>query len=144
MASAFQLLDSRDLIWFRSIREYPLGQRSKPTDLMAWNADITRLLYRLHSECLERLYLRNELTAGRYRVDGRPAVLADLELPVFLVGTERDHVSPWRSVYKLHRLTGTEISFLLSSGGHNAGIVSEPGHAGRHHRFSMRRAGAPM
>ena len=143
MASAFQLLNSRDLIWSRSIREYLLGQRSEPTDLMAWNADTTRLPYRLHSESLKCLYLRNELAEGRYCIDGRPVALADLKLPVFLVGTEHGHVSPWRSVYKLHRLTSTEISFLLTSGGHNAGIVSEPGHAGRHYRFSTRRAGAP-
>lgn len=57
---------------------------------------------------------------------------------MFVVGTESDHVSPWRSVYKIHLLTSTEISFLLTSGGHNAGIISEPGHAGRHYRFGKR------
>jgi polyhydroxyalkanoate synthase len=143
MASAFQLLNSRDLIWSRSIREYLLGLHAEPTDLMAWNADTTRLPYRLHSESLKHLYLRNDLAEGRYRIDGRPVAFADLNLPVFLVGIDRDHVSPWRSVYKLHRLTGTEISFLLTSGGHNTGIVSEPGHAGRHYRFSTRCKDAP-
>jgi polyhydroxyalkanoate synthase len=143
MAGAFQLLHSRDLTWSRSIREYLLGQHAEPTDLMAWNADTTRLPYRMHSENLKYLYLRNDLAEGRYCVDGRPVALADLKRPVFLVGTERDHVSPWRSVYKLHRLTGAEISFLLTSGGHNAGIVSEPGHAGRRYRFSTRHKDAP-
>ena len=143
MAGAFQLLHSRDLIWSRSIREYLLGQHAEPTDLMAWNADTTRLPYRMHSENLKYLYLRNDLAEGRYCVGGRTVALADLKLPVFLVGTERDHVSPWRSVYKLHRLTGAEISFLLTSGGHNAGIVSELGHARRRYRFSTRRQDAP-
>jgi polyhydroxyalkanoate synthase len=142
MAAAFQLLHSRDLTWSRSIREYLLGQRAKPTDLMAWNADTTRLPYRMHSENLHHLYLRNDLAEGRYCVGGRPVTLSDLKLPVFLVGTERDHVSPWRSVYKLHQLTRAEISFLLTSGGHNAGIVSEPGHAGRRYRFGTRRKDA--
>ena len=50
---------------------------------------------------------------------------------MFAVGTVKDHVSPWTSVYKLHRLTETELTFVLTSGGHNAGIVSEPGHAHR-------------
>jgi polyhydroxyalkanoate synthase len=64
-------------------------------------------------------------------VEGRPVSLSDLRLPVFCVATETDHVSPWRSVYKLHRLTNTEVTFVLTNGGHNAGIVSEPGHPGR-------------
>lgn len=143
MASAFQLLNSRDLIWSRSIREYLLGLHAEPTDLMAWNADTTRLPYRLHSESLKHLYLRNDLAEGKYCINERPVALADIKPLVFLVGTERDHVSPWRSVYKLHRLSGAEISFLLTSGGHNAGIVSEPGHAGRHYRFDTRRKDAP-
>jgi polyhydroxyalkanoate synthase len=65
--------------------------------------------------------------------------LKDLETPLFAVGTERDHVAPWQSVYKFHLLTDTEITFLLTSGGHNAGIVSEPGHSGRHYRVAMRK-----
>ncbi len=145
MAGAFQLLHSRDLIWSRLTREYLLGQRTEQTDLMAWNADTTRLPYRMHSENLQWLYLHNDLAEGKYCAKERPVSLADLKLPIFVVATERDHVSPWRSVYKLHLLTSTEISFLLTSGGHNAGIVSEPGHAGRHYRVRARpRDGLPL
>jgi polyhydroxyalkanoate synthase len=73
-------------------------------------------------------------------VDGRAVSLADLRLPIFMVGTERDHISPWPSVYKLHHLCDAEISFALASGGHNAGIVAEPGHAGRSYRLATRPA----
>ena len=49
----------------------------------------------------------------------------------FAVGTTHDHVAPWRSVYKIHLLTDTQVTFLLTKGGHNAGIVSEPGRNNR-------------
>ena len=138
MAGSFQFLHSRDLVWTRRMREYLMGEREQGNDLMAWNADTTRLPARMHHEYLVALYLKNALAHNHYLVAGRPVALADLRMPIFLVGTERDHVSPWRSVYKLHLLTATEISFVLTSGGHNAGIVSEPGHARRHYRTHTR------
>jgi polyhydroxyalkanoate synthase len=140
MAGSFQFLHSRELVWTRRMKEYLMGEREQPSDLMAWNADHTRMPARMHHEYLVALYLRNALATQRYRVQGRTVSLGDIRPPVFLVGTERDHVSPWRSVYKLHRLCDAEISFVLTSGGHNAGIVSEPGHAGRHYRIGCRPA----
>ncbi|PPQ36093.1 PHA/PHB synthase family protein [Rhodopila globiformis] len=135
MGSAFQMLQSNELVWSRAVRRYLLGQREHPFDLMAWNVDGTRLPARMHIEYLRRLYLRNELAEGRFEVDGRPLALEDIHLPIFLVGTEQDHIAPWRSVYKLHLFTAAELTFALASGGHNAGIVSEPGHPHRHFRL---------
>ncbi len=140
MAGAFQLLRSNDLVWTRLVHEYLMGERAPMTDLMAWNADTTRMPYRMHAEYLQRFYLDNELAAGRYMVDGRPAAIQNIRVPMFVVGTERDHVAPWRSVYKIHTLTDTEVTFVLTSGGHNAGIVSEPGHRRRRYHVGRRDA----
>lgn len=143
MAGSFQFLHSRDLVWTRRMREYLMGEREQASDLMAWNSDTTHLPARMHHEYLSSLYLHNALAMGAYRIggrEGRTVSLADLRLPVFLVGTARDHVSPWRSVYKLHHLCEAEITFALASGGHNAGIVSEPGHANRSYRIATRPA----
>jgi polyhydroxyalkanoate synthase len=143
MSGAFQLLRSNDLVWSRMVRDYLMGERAAVTDLMAWNADTTRMPFRMHSEYLQDLFLDNDLAEGRYQVGGRPVALSDIRAPIFAVGTETDHVAPWRSVFKLHLYTDTDVTFLLTSGGHNAGIVSEPGHSGRHYRVALRRANEP-
>ncbi|MFO1330698.1 MAG: alpha/beta fold hydrolase [Rubrivivax sp.] len=140
MAGSFQFLHSRDLVWTRRMREYLMGEREQKSDLMSWNADTTRMPARMHHEYLTALYLHNALATSQYRVDGRAVSLADIRMPVFMVGTERDHISPWRSVYKLHHLCDAEITFVLTVGGHNAGIVSEPGHARRSYRIGTRAA----
>ncbi|ACA20377.1 Poly-beta-hydroxybutyrate polymerase domain protein [Methylobacterium sp. 4-46] len=140
MAGAFQLLRSNDLIWSRIVNSYLLGRREAVTDLMAWNADATRMPARMHAEYLRRLFLDNDLAEGRLRVEGRPVALTDIRAPIFAVGTEKDHVAPWRSVFKLTLMTDADVTFLLASGGHNAGIVSEPGHRGRHYRVHSRAA----
>jgi polyhydroxyalkanoate synthase len=138
MAGAFQMLRSNDLIWSYRLQNYLLGRRSPMSELMAWNADATRMPYRMHSEYLRKLFLHNDLAEGRYRVDDRPIALTDIRVPIFAVGTEQDHVAPWRSVYKIHLLADTDVTFLLTSRGHNAGIVSPPGRERRRYRMMTR------
>ncbi|MEM9439083.1 MAG: alpha/beta fold hydrolase [Pseudomonadota bacterium] len=141
MAGAFQLLRSNDLIWSRLVQEYLMGERQGMNDLMAWNADVTRMPYRMHADYLRGLFLNNDLADGRYLVDDRPINLADIRAPIFAVGTEKDHVAPWRSVHKITFHPAADVTFLLTSGGHNAGIVSEPGHPRRRYRVATKRAG---
>ena len=89
------------------------------------------------------LYLNNDLAQGRFKVEGETIDLADIRVPMFIVGTETDHVAPWRSVYKISTQTSSpEFTFLLTSGGHNAGIISGPVHPKRRHRVDTRRTGA--
>ena len=143
MAGSFAYLHSRELVWSQRLRAFWLGEPNQPNDLMAWNADTTRMPAVMHSEYLRRCYLRNELAEGRFPVEDRPVSLGDIRQPMFVVGTEKDHVSPWTSVYKIDRLTDTEVTFVLTNGGHNAGIVSEPGHAHRHYALLTRRPDEP-
>jgi polyhydroxyalkanoate synthase len=144
MAGSFQFLHARELVWSARTREMLLGERLRPNDLMAWNSDVTRMPAAMHGEYLRRCYLRNELAEERYPVEGRPVSLGDIRQPIFAVGTEKDHVSPWRSVYKLHRLTSTDLTFVLTNGGHNAGIVSEPGHHDRHYAMHTTQQNDPV
>lgn len=141
MAGAFSMLNSNDLVWSRLIHDYLLGKRRPINDLMAWNNDTTHLPYRMHSEYLNELFLNNELSQGRFKMWGKRLALIDINTPIFAVSTLTDHVSPWRSVYKVHLFTDTEVTFVLTNGGHNAGIISEPGHAGRNYQILTRQKG---
>ncbi|EKE68923.1 PHA/PHB synthase family protein [Gallaecimonas xiamenensis] len=143
MAGAFQLLRSNDLIWSRLVHEYLQGERSPMSDLMAWNSDATRMPYKMHSEYLEKLFLNNEFAEGRYQLFGQPVAAGNIKIPIFAVGTEKDHVAPWVSVHKVHLLSTSDVTFVLASGGHNGGIVSEPGRPHRHYRIALKKAQDP-
>jgi polyhydroxyalkanoate synthase len=143
MIGAFQMLRSNDLIWSRVVHEYLMGERPPMIDLMAWNADSTRMPYRMHSEYLRELFLDNDLVEGRFTVGDKPIALSDIRVPIFAVGTVRDHVAPWHSTYKINLLTDTDVTYLLTTGGHNAGIVSEPGHHHRSFQVMTKKANDP-
>lgn len=143
MAGAFQMLRTNDLLWSRLVRDYLIGERDAPSDLMSWNADATRMPYQMHSDYLRRLFLNNDLAEGRYQVEGRPVALSDLHMPMFVVGTQRDHVAPWKSTYKIHFLTNADITYVLTSGGHNAGIVAPPAEEGHSYQVLTKKAGDP-
>lgn len=135
MAGSFQFLNSRDLIWSRSTQRYLLGREEVGNDMVSWNKDTTRLPARMHTEYLDSLFLNNSLSEGHYRFDGKAVDLMDIAQPLMVVGTVRDHISPWKSVYKIHAKTNTNTTFILASGGHNAGIISEPGHSHRSYQI---------
>ena len=137
MKGTFQMLRSGDLIWSYRLANYLLGERRPVTDLMAWNADGTRLPCRMEIEYLRGLYLRNALAHGEWAVHGTPVNLDDIRVPVFNVGAVQDHVAPWRSVFKLHALTDAEQTFVLTAGGHNVGIVNPPGEARASYRLRV-------
>jgi polyhydroxyalkanoate synthase subunit PhaC len=143
MAGTFDLMRSNDLIWSRAIHHYLMGEAERMDDLSAWSSDATRMPYKMHSQYLRRLYLDNDLAEGRFRLDGRLVALQDIRAPMFAVGTERDHVAPWRSVFKIHHLTDTEITFVLVNGGHNRGVVAPPGQGDRHFRIATTAAKDP-
>ena len=138
MAGAFALINSKDLVWSKLVHEYLMGAHTPMTALRAWNADATRLPARMHSQYLRRLYLHNDLSEGRYRHNGLTIELDDIKLPMFVLATERDHVSPWASVYKIHRLVMSPVTFVLTTGGHNVGIVNPPSGPSAHPRSSYR------
>ena len=135
MTRTFASIKAEDLIYHRAVRRYYLGEEDLPSDLAVWNNDTTRLPARMHSEYLRGLFLENRLSAGRFAVEGRVVALKDIRAPMLVVGTEADHIAPWRSAYKVRLFTDCDLTFVLTSAGHNGGIISEPGHRNRHYRI---------
>ncbi|NKI16429.1 alpha/beta fold hydrolase [Spongiibacter sp. KMU-166] len=128
MGGAFAALRAPDLLWQPMLRRYCLGEDNSGFDIMAWNADGTRMPCRMHSDYLRQLYLKNELAQGKYVAGGAAISIGDISAPLYIVGTTADHIAPWESVYKTRNLKKLgETMFCLTKGGHNAGIVSEPG-----------------
>ncbi|HAT1911516.1 TPA: alpha/beta fold hydrolase [Legionella pneumophila] len=141
MAGSFQMLRAYDLIWSKMVQDYMHGMRRGMIDLTAWNADATRMPYKMHSEYLEKLFLNNDFAEGRYMVEGKSVAAENIQCPIFAVSTKKDHVAPWQSVYKIHLMTEENVTFVLTGGGHNAGIISEPGHSGHAYHVHERKKG---
>ncbi|MCZ6831929.1 MAG: alpha/beta fold hydrolase, partial [Gammaproteobacteria bacterium] len=141
MGGAFSALRSSDLIYAGIVDRYFMGKKASLNDLMSWNADGTRMPYLMHTEYLRQLYLENQLSRNKFKIGGRAISLSDIRVPLFVLGTETDHVAPWQSVYKFHHLTQGELTFALTSGGHNAGVISGPEHPRRRYRIHTRLSG---
>ncbi|MEZ5529561.1 MAG: alpha/beta fold hydrolase [Porticoccaceae bacterium] len=140
MSGAFKALRSQDMIWNPAVERYYLGRETKPIALMAWNADGTRMPAAMHSRYLHELFVENRLAQCKFLVDGKPIAVQDIRAPLFVVGTSADHVAPWKSVYKIHNYARSDITFLLTSGGHNAGIACGPEHPRRSYQVAFHEA----
>ena len=130
MATTFDLLRPNDLIFNYVVSNWLMGQQPPAFDILAWNADSTRLPAAMHSFYLRNFYVENSLAKGRLELAGEPIRLADIKQDTYLVGAENDHIVPWRSAYAAIRLLSGPVRFVLSSGGHIAGIVNPPGPKG--------------
>jgi polyhydroxyalkanoate synthase len=136
MAGAFSILRANEMVFSQFVERYLLGEPRAATDLEAWLADATRMPARMHGEYLRQLFLDNSFAHGNYLVDGRALALKDIKTPIFALGAERDHIAPWRSVYKVELYSSANTEFILTGGGHNSSVVSPPGKTGAYYRIS--------
>jgi polyhydroxyalkanoate synthase len=127
MAGAFDLLRANDLIFSYVVSGWLMGQDPPAFDLLAWNADSTRLPAAMHSFYLRSLYIRNELARGELELAGQQLSLGDVKNDTYVVGAINDHIVPWPTSYRATSLLGGDVRYVLSSGGHVAGIVNPPG-----------------
>ncbi|HEY6313006.1 MAG TPA: alpha/beta fold hydrolase [Streptosporangiaceae bacterium] len=127
MAGTFDILRANDLIFSYVVSNWLMGQGPPAFDILAWNGDSTRMPAAMHSFYLRSLYMRNELARGELELAGQRLSLADVTSDTYVVGAINDHIVPWHGSYKTGGLMGGKVRYVLSSGGHIAGIVNPPG-----------------
>lgn len=126
MATTFNLLRGRDLIWNYVTQNYLLGQDYVPFDLLHWNGDTTNLPAKWHLSYLTDLYRDNLLVTGTMAVDGTPIDLTKVSTPSYVQAGREDHIAPAESVWKLTQLFAGPLKFVLAGSGHIAGVVNPP------------------
>jgi Poly(3-hydroxyalkanoate) synthetase len=127
MAHTFDAMRANDLIWNYVASGWLMGEPPSEFDLLAWNADSTRMPARMHGEYLRECYMENRLARGTMRLLGRRIRLDLVDADVYYVASEDDHITPWKGCFASARLFPGDVRFVLSSSGHLAGIVNPPG-----------------
>ncbi len=132
MATTFNLLRARDLVWNYVVNNWLLGEQPAPFDILSWNSDSTRMPAAMQTEYLRSLYLENRLAKGELKLAGERLDLARVSQDSYFVSAEKDHIAPWTAVYESARLPGGTVRFMLSNSGHIAGVVNPPNPKSRH------------
>ncbi len=128
MATMFNMLRANDLIWSNVVNNYLLGKEPPAFDLLYWNADGTRMTRAAHSFYLRNTYLENNLIKPNTIVlMGVPIDLAKIRQDIYAVGTEQDHIVPWKSAWRISQLARGDVRFILGGSGHIAGVINPPG-----------------
>jgi polyhydroxyalkanoate synthase len=127
MATVFNLLRDKDLIWNFVVNNYLLGREPAPFDLLYWNSDSTRMPAMMHQFYLRNMYQRNLLVQpGGIDIDGVPIDLRKVKLPTYILSTREDHIAPWKSTYAATQIYSGPVRFVLAASGHIAGAINPP------------------
>ena len=126
MATVFNMLRPRDLIWPYVVNNYLLGKKPFPFDLLFWNADSTRLPAANHAFYLREFYHLNRLSKGEMQLGDVKLDLGKVKIPVYELFTKEDHIAPALSVFRGSKLFGGPVRLTMAGSGHIAGVVNPP------------------
>ncbi|NRA53375.1 MAG: class I poly(R)-hydroxyalkanoic acid synthase [Gammaproteobacteria bacterium] len=133
LATAFNLLRSRDLIWSYVINNYLKGKQPTPFDILYWNGDSTNLPYEMYQFYITEMYLNNKLCQkDQLTVCNEPIDLSKIDIPCYFLSTIGDHIAPWKSTFAGTELMSGNIEFVLGASGHVAGVINPVSRNRRH------------
>jgi polyhydroxyalkanoate synthase subunit PhaC len=127
MASMFAWLRPNDLIWNYWVNNYLLGNSPPAYDVLAWNADTTRLPGQYHCDLLDMVEKNPYVNPGALEIGGLPIDIGKVKLGAYVIGGITDHITPWRACYGTARLFGPETTFVLANAGHLQSMINPPG-----------------
>src|SRR5216683_1088972 len=128
MATMYNMLRANDLIWSNVVNNYLLGKEPPAFDLLYWNADGTRMAPAAHSFYLRNTYLENNLIKpGTIVLKGVRIDLGKIRQDLYAIGTQQDHIVPWKSAWRITQLASGKVRFVLGGSGHIAGVINPPG-----------------
>jgi polyhydroxyalkanoate synthase len=127
MATVFNMLRPKDLIWPYIVNNYMLGKKPFPFDLLFWNQDSTRMTPANHNFYLREFYHENKLARGQMSIGGVKLDLAKVKLPIYELCSKEDHIAPAKSVFIGSKLFGGPVTYVLAGSGHIAGVINPPG-----------------
>jgi polyhydroxyalkanoate synthase len=132
MAATFNMLRANDLLWNYVVHNYLLGKQPPAFDLLYWNSDGTRVPGKVHSYLVREFFLKNKLKQPNgLEVKGLGVDLGLIKTPTFTVAATGDHIVPWEGAFLMRALVGGPVRFILTSGGHIAGIINPPARSSR-------------
>lgn len=126
LTKLFATVRANDLIWSSVVSHYLLGDEQRPSDLLWWFDDGSRMPARFLKEYGREVLQRNRLKDGGVVIDGVALDLKAITAPVMLVALKDDHVSAWKATYRQRVHFGGETRFILGGSGHNAGVINPP------------------
>jgi polyhydroxyalkanoate synthase len=127
LSMAFNALRPNDLIWPYFINNYLLNKPLQAFDILYWNSDPTNLPANMYKFYLRDICYKNLLCKpNAIEIKGVGIDLSKVTVPMFSVAGEKDHITPWKSVYSSARLYGGSSQFILSSSGHVKGLINPP------------------
>jgi polyhydroxyalkanoate synthase len=126
MATVFNMLRPKDLIWPYIVNNYLLGKKPFPFDLLYWNQDSTRMPAANHNFYLREFYRENKLAEGKMVIAGTKMDLRKVKVPIYELAAKEDHIAPAKSVFLGAKLFGGPVEFVLAGSGHIAGVINPP------------------
>ena len=127
VASAFQWLRSKDMVWKPGIRRYFQGKETPKIDFLYWNSDYVHIPQKAFFDVVTKFFQSSPLTSGQgLEIQGQWCHWRENTIDSFIVAAEHDHIVHWSSSYAGVEANESHTQFVLCEGGHVAGIINPP------------------